>query len=156
MTKKMNIPFSPPDITEAEIQEVADALRSGWITTGPRTKKLEKEISVTVNVHENGTLIGAMADFTPLSCSFHLQVNLLGEGSKAEWHLATLSCKDAKKIYETSVTHKAKHTEALMSNCGIARDSSKITFTGISFPESVQQIILFFQVLLKFPTDTIQ
>ena len=42
-------------------------------------EKLEKEISVTVNVHENGTLIGAMADFTPLSCSFHLQVNLLGE-----------------------------------------------------------------------------
>ena len=37
----MNIPFSPPDISEAEIQEVAEALRSGWITTGPRTKKLE-------------------------------------------------------------------------------------------------------------------
>ena len=42
---KMNIPFSPPDITEAEIAEVADALRSGWITTGPRTKKLEKQIA---------------------------------------------------------------------------------------------------------------
>ena len=39
------IPFSPPDISEAEINEVAAALRSGWITTGPRTKKLEKEIS---------------------------------------------------------------------------------------------------------------
>lgn len=37
----MNIPFSPPDITELEINEVAEALRSGWITTGPRTKKLE-------------------------------------------------------------------------------------------------------------------
>ena len=41
----MNIPFSPPDITEREIQEVADALRSGWITTGPRTKALEKQIA---------------------------------------------------------------------------------------------------------------
>ncbi len=40
-----NIPFSPPDITEAEIQEVAEALRSGWITTGPRTKKLESQIA---------------------------------------------------------------------------------------------------------------
>lgn len=39
------IPFSPPDISEAEINEVAAALRSGWITTGPRTKKLEKEIA---------------------------------------------------------------------------------------------------------------
>lgn len=37
--------FSPPDITEAEIQEVTDALRSGWITTGPRTKELEKLIA---------------------------------------------------------------------------------------------------------------
>ncbi len=41
----MNIPFSPPDITEAEINEVAEALRSGWITTGPRTKEFEKQIA---------------------------------------------------------------------------------------------------------------
>ena len=41
----MIIPFSPPDITEQEILEVADALRSGWITTGPRTKALEKEVA---------------------------------------------------------------------------------------------------------------
>jgi len=39
------IPFSPPDISEQEIQEVAQALRSGWITTGPRTKQLEKNIA---------------------------------------------------------------------------------------------------------------
>ena len=38
------IPFSPPDITEAEIAEVAEALRSGWITTGPRTKELESRL----------------------------------------------------------------------------------------------------------------
>ena len=41
----MNIPFSPPDITELEIQEVAEALRSGWITTGPRTKELERQVA---------------------------------------------------------------------------------------------------------------
>ncbi len=39
------IPFSPPDITEEEVREVADALRSGWITTGPRTKEFEKRIA---------------------------------------------------------------------------------------------------------------
>ena len=39
------IPFSPPDISEDEIQEVSEALRSGWITTGPRTKQLEKLIA---------------------------------------------------------------------------------------------------------------
>lgn len=43
--KQMNIPFSPPDISELEIQEVCEALRSGWITTGPRTKKLEERIA---------------------------------------------------------------------------------------------------------------
>jgi dTDP-4-amino-4,6-dideoxygalactose transaminase len=41
----MHIPFSPPDITEEEIQEVAAALRSGWITTGPRTKELERQVA---------------------------------------------------------------------------------------------------------------
>lgn len=41
----MNISFSPPDITEEEIAEVAEALRSGWITTGPRTKEFEKRIA---------------------------------------------------------------------------------------------------------------
>lgn len=41
----MNIPFSPPDITELEIEEVVDTLKSGWITTGPKTKKFEKQIS---------------------------------------------------------------------------------------------------------------
>ena len=41
----MKVPFSPPDITEEEINEVAKALRSGWITTGPRTKEFERQIA---------------------------------------------------------------------------------------------------------------
>ena len=41
-----NIPFSPPDMTEAEIAEVSEALRSGWITTGPRTKEFEHLIAM--------------------------------------------------------------------------------------------------------------
>ena len=39
------IPFSPPDISDAEINEVIDVLKSGWITTGPRTKELEKRLA---------------------------------------------------------------------------------------------------------------
>lgn len=42
---EMKVAFSPPDITEEEIQEVADTLRSGWITTGPRTKEFERRIA---------------------------------------------------------------------------------------------------------------
>ena len=39
------IPFSPPDLTDEEIAEVVDTIRSGWITTGPKTAKFEEEIS---------------------------------------------------------------------------------------------------------------
>ena len=45
----MRIEFSPPDITQLEIDEVVDTLKSGWITTGPKTKKLEQELSVFTN-----------------------------------------------------------------------------------------------------------
>ena len=49
--KKMNIPFSPPDMSELEIQEVADTIKSGWITTGPKTKELERQIAACVGVN---------------------------------------------------------------------------------------------------------
>ncbi len=47
----MNIKFSPPDISELEINEVIDALKSGWITTGPKTKELEKQVAAFCGVH---------------------------------------------------------------------------------------------------------
>ena len=46
MNTKRNIPFSPPDMSEAEVMEVAEALKSGWITTGPKTKEFENLISM--------------------------------------------------------------------------------------------------------------
>ena len=45
MKEARNIPFSPPDISDLEIQEVIETLKSGWITTGPRTKELEKRLA---------------------------------------------------------------------------------------------------------------
>lgn len=50
--KKFNIPFSPPDMTQEEIDEVAKAIASGWITTGPRTKELERLIANYVGVEK--------------------------------------------------------------------------------------------------------
>ena len=52
MENKRMIPFSPPDISELEIAEVAAALKSGWITTGPRTKQLEKNIAEWVGTEK--------------------------------------------------------------------------------------------------------
>ena len=42
----MKVPFSPPDMSELEVNEVCEAIRSGWITTGPRTKEFERKIAV--------------------------------------------------------------------------------------------------------------
>jgi dTDP-4-amino-4,6-dideoxygalactose transaminase len=49
----MKIPFSPPDITEEEIKEVVEALRSGWITTGPRVKLLERRLAAYMETGRN-------------------------------------------------------------------------------------------------------
>lgn len=57
----MNILFSPPDITEEEIQAVSEALRSGWITTGPRTKEFERNIAQFVGCNRAACLNSATA-----------------------------------------------------------------------------------------------
>lgn len=59
--KLRNIPFSPPDMTEAEVKEVREAILSGWITTGPRTKKLEAQISAYVHTEKTVCLNSATA-----------------------------------------------------------------------------------------------
>lgn len=57
----MKIPFSPPDMTEQEAHEVREAILSGWITTGPRTKKLEQQISEYVHTYKTVCLNSATA-----------------------------------------------------------------------------------------------
>ena len=59
--KLKNIPFSPPDMSEAEIFEVAEALRSGWITTGPKTKEFERLISMCFGTQTSVCLNSATA-----------------------------------------------------------------------------------------------
>ncbi len=68
-----NIPFSPPDMTEAEAKEVREAILSGWITTGPRTKKLENEISEYVHTERTVCLNSATA-------AMEMVLHLLGIG----------------------------------------------------------------------------
>ncbi len=57
----MNIPFSPPDMTEAEAAEVREAILSGWITTGPRTKEFERQISNYIGTKKTVCLNSATA-----------------------------------------------------------------------------------------------
>lgn len=77
MTKKMNIPFSPPDISEEEINEVIDALKSGWITTGPKTKKLEKDL-----LEFTGTRKGVCLNSQTAAAEMTLRVLGVGEGDE--------------------------------------------------------------------------
>lgn len=73
----MKIPFSPPDIGEEEISEVADTLRSGWITTGPKTKKFEKEIAEFCGTAKVVCLNSATA-----SLEMTLRILGIGEGDE--------------------------------------------------------------------------
>lgn len=72
-----NIAFSPPDISELEIQEVCEALKSGWITTGPRTKQLEKRLADYCNTNEVVCLNSATA-------AEELNLRILGVGEGDE------------------------------------------------------------------------
>lgn len=73
----MRIPFSPPDMTKQEVQEVKEAILSGWITTGPRTKKLEQQISEYIHTEKTVCLNSATA-------SMEMVLHLLGVGPDDE------------------------------------------------------------------------
>ena len=71
--KLRNIPFSPPDMTEAEVNEVRDAILSGWITTGPKTKEFERLISLCCQTKKAVALNSATA-------AMELTLRVLGVG----------------------------------------------------------------------------
>lgn len=94
----MQVLFSPPDITEEEIQSVAEVLRSGWITTGPRTKQFERDIAVYCGTEEAACLNSATA-----CMEMTLRVMGIGAGDEvittAYTYTATCSC-----IYHAGAT----------------------------------------------------
>ena len=75
--KKYNIPFSPPDISDGEINEVIDTLKSGWITTGPKTKELERRLSEFTDTPKMVCLNSATA-----ALELTLRVLGIGEGDE--------------------------------------------------------------------------
>lgn len=73
----MKVPFSPPDITQDEINEVVDTLKSGWITTGPKTKKFENKIAEYCNQNKAVCLNSATACMESI-----LRLLEIGEGDE--------------------------------------------------------------------------
>ena len=76
-TKLRNIPFSPPDMTEEEVKLAAEAILSGWITTGPKTKEFERRISAYVHTDKTVCLNSATA-------AMELALRLIGVGPEDE------------------------------------------------------------------------
>lgn len=107
------IPFSPPDITEAEIEQVTEALRSGWITTGPKTKQLEKEV----------------ADF----CGTDRAVCLNSQTACAEMTLRMLGISEGDEVITSAYTYTASasvvcHVGAKLVLVDTQRDSLEMDY----------------------------
>lgn len=87
MNVKKNIPFSPPDVTEEEALEVAEALKSGWITTGPKTKEFEHLISKycqTDRYDADGNQLPTTVCLNSATAAMELALRVLGVGEGDE------------------------------------------------------------------------
>lgn len=76
-----SIPFSPPDVGDDEIKEIADAIRSGWITTGPKTKELEKLLAAFIGVSTEAPNLVCLNSATAAE-ELNLRILGIGEGDE--------------------------------------------------------------------------
>lgn len=91
-----------------------------------------EETEVVVNLNENSEFFGAYADFSIDSNSYKFTCNLNGRGSRAYWHLATLTKNSDKKTFDVSFYHYEKDTYAKMENYGVCEEASSLSFLGTS------------------------
>ncbi len=113
----MKVPFSPPDISELEIQEVVDALRSGWITTGPKTKELERQVASY--------------------CGVNRAVCLNSQTACAEMALRLLGVGEGDEVITSAYTYTASasvvcHVGAKVVLCDIAKDGFNIDYDKVA------------------------
>lgn len=124
--ERRNISFSPPDISDLEVAEVAEALRSGWITTGPRTKELEKRL----------------ADY----CHTSRQVCLNSGTAAEELNLRVLGVGPGDEVIVPAYTYTATASAAI--HCGarvvfvdIQKDGDPVTHSPEMDYDAVEQAI---------------
>ena len=111
--KSRQISFSPPDITEAEIEEVANALRSGWITTGPRTKLLERRLAAYI---ETGRVDIDCNNKESMAAYNHRVVCLNSATAAEELNLRMLGVGPGDEIIVPAYTYTATASAAI--HCG--------------------------------------
>jgi len=116
MTEMRSIPFSPPDISDEEINEVVDTLKSGWITTGPKTKLFEKQIAEYCNTSKAVALNSATA-------AMEMTLRLLGIGPGDE----VITCAYTYSASASVITHVG--AKVVLVDSG--KDSFHIDYDGI-------------------------
>lgn len=114
-----NIKFSPPDISELEIEEVCEALKSGWITTGPRTKQLERRLAAYI---ETGSV--AVDTENELECWNNRVVCLNSATAAEELNLRILGVQAGDEVIVPAYTYTASASAAI--HCG-----AKVVFIDI-------------------------
>jgi dTDP-4-amino-4,6-dideoxygalactose transaminase len=112
-----SIPFSPPDISDEEINEVVDTLKSGWITTGPKTKLFEKQIAEYCNTSKAVALNSATA-------AMEMTLRLLGVGPGDE----VITCAYTYSASASVITHVG--AKVVLVDSG--KDSFHIDYDGIA------------------------
>lgn len=117
MTELRSIPFSPPDISEEEINEVVDTLKSGWITTGPKTKLFEKQIAEYCNTSKAVALNSATA-------AMEMTLRLLGIGPGDE----VITCAYTYSASASVITHVGARVVLVDSG----KDSFHIDYDAIA------------------------
>ncbi len=90
-----------------------------------------KSFSFNANLAQNSAIFCHFADFIPGECHGNILINLNGQNSSCDWHLASLSIHDDKKLFDVSVNQKAIGTIAKMDNYGVCRNEGRLTFSGI-------------------------
>lgn len=127
LDEKKNIPFSPPDITDAEINEVVEAMKSGWITTGPRTKLLERRLASYIETGKTDY------DTESDSARWSNRVVCLNSATAAEeLNLRVLGIREGDEVIVPAYSYTASASAAV--HCGatikfvdIQKDGDKIT-----------------------------
>ncbi len=127
--EKRQISFSPPDISESEILEVCEALRSGWITTGPRTKLLERRLAAYI---ETGKTDIDCASTEAVQAYSHKVVCLNSATAAEELNLRILGIRPGDEVIVPAYTYTASASAAI--HCGatvkfvdIQKDGNPIT-----------------------------
>ena len=139
--EQRKISFSPPDITELEIQEVCEALRSGWITTGPRTKTLERRLSAYIETGKTDIDVDSDVDYwsnrvvclNSATAAEELNLRILGVGGGDEVIVPAYTY--------TATASAAIHCGATVKFVDIQKDGDSVTHSPVMDYDKLEEAI---------------